>query len=191
MRADEDIVHLKKMVRNQQFKDIETTGIYIHDKLTKFSKNYLFNDRIVAFIPTDFIDMPEAIYQMKYPSVNRPDIIKTSLDTTVNFSYKWFDQKIEYRRMEELAEQLKQVLKTANPRIKFGREEAVDTLSGNRLSLFNFFNNGIDERIYNLFCIMNMSQGVIQATFNCLEQDSEQWEDAAWSVFTRLEEIKV
>lgn len=188
--TDEMIIQLKKEVRNQQFMDIETTGIYVHDKLIQFGKQQLFGKQLSVWIPVEFIDMPEAIRLMKYPSVERPQVIKTSLDTTVNFSFKRVDEKVGRERIEELAGLLKQVLKSANPRIRFSQEDTIQTSSGNNVSLFSFTNSCIDESIYNLFCVMDVSGGVIQGVFNCLEQDSEQWESAAWSVFSKMEENK-
>lgn len=186
---DEEIVQLKKEARNQQFSDIETTGIYIQDNLTLFQKQYFFDGTLCVLLPEEFIDMPDPVKQLKYPSVDRPQVIKTSMDTTVNFSFSKIGQQVDHDRVEELAEQLKQVLKTANPKIKYEEEEAEDTPTGNRISLFEFVTNGIDDRMYNLFCVMNVNGGVIRGSFNCLDKDSVKWKEAAWAVFTRMEEI--
>lgn len=186
--ADEEIIQFKKAIRNQEFTDIETTGIYIQDKLVFFVRQYMFEDGLVVLIPEEFIDMPASVSRLKYPSVDRPKIIKTSLDGTVNFVFNRIEQPIIREQVEELAGQLKQVLRTTNPRMKFQQEETEETPSGNSISLFEFFNHGVDSRIYNLFFVMGVENGVIQGSFNCLEKDVDHWREAAWSVFTRMEE---
>lgn len=188
--TDEAIIQLKKSTRNQQFTDIETTGIYVQDRLIQFEKQYLFDDRLAVWIPTEFVDMPDVVSQMKYPSIERPEVIKTSLDITVNFTFKWVNQKVEYNRIEELTELLKQVLKATNARVEFSQEDTIDTPSGNRVGLFAFSNNSVDEKLYNLYCVMILSEGVVLAVFNCLDRDADEWEDAAWDVLTKMEEMK-
>lgn len=49
----------------------------------------------MLMLPDTFVDMPSSIVKLKYPSEQRPQIIKTSLDASVNFTFSLFNQEFE------------------------------------------------------------------------------------------------
>ena len=87
---DEKILEYRRRARKEKFSSLET-GMYIKDELVTFSEIPLFNDQFTIMLPDSFVDMPSEIAKIKYPSEQRPQIIKTSMDTTINFAFNLFN----------------------------------------------------------------------------------------------------
>lgn len=89
---DIQIAELKKVRRKHKFTNIED-GLFIGDMFVKFSARDIL-EGIECLIPEEFIDMPEEVQLMKYPSVSRPQRILTSLDSRVNFAFSLLKENI-------------------------------------------------------------------------------------------------
>ena len=64
---DKQIIHLK--VRNSEAEAMSLdTGYYIEGRLETFSKGQYFDDLLSIHIPESFIDMPDEIKEIKYPT---------------------------------------------------------------------------------------------------------------------------
>lgn len=187
---DEQIITWKREMKSHLHKDIKNEAVYIQDQLTWFEPMLLF-EKVSVYLPKDFIDMPQLIKEIKYPSVKRPELIKTNVETNVNFGFSLLNELVEPEQVKELAEQIKLTIKKANPAISFYRLETILTEQGRAVSLFDFKSYGVDEHIYNLMCIFPLSFGTLQGIFNCRERDYDQWCDVAWQVFLTLAENKI
>lgn len=185
---DEKIIALKKQMRNLTDTNIRESGIYIQDQYIKFNQIFIF-DEISIYLPEDFIDIPEMVKTMKYPSENRPAVIKTSLDTSVNFSFNMLE-KINSEQVKELAGQLKSTINKMNPSFTFYEEWEGETLQDNKIRMFDFKSYGLDEQIYNMMCLIPLKNGTLHGIFNCLDRDSEDWKEVAWKVFLTTKEQK-
>jgi len=187
---DEKIAMLKKQSRKINNLNIKNDGVYVNDKFIRFQVTELF-DGITIYLPEDFIDMPEEVKMMKYPSKNQPQIIKTSLSSTVNFAFNLFAMKMNQGDVGEHIAQLKGTIKNMNPSFRF-LEERQDALGENGLiKMFDFISYGIDEQIYNMMCLIPLSCGTLHAIFNCLIRDSEEWKEIAWQALLTLKENDV
>lgn len=176
---DEKIAGLKKSRRNQKYRDITADGVYIGDSFVQFHSRKIF-ERLELYIPESFIEMPEEILLMKYPSVNRPQIVLTSLDCSVNFAFNYIQEKISGDQVEDLAAQMQEMIRKSNPAAVFYKEDS-DIISGNRtISMFDYKSYGIDIQLYNLVCFAELSDGILHGVFNCPDKDSEEWSDVAW-----------
>lgn len=71
---DEKIAELKKEMRRMKYTDIKGEGVYINNRFTKFSARCV-NDYAELYLPEEFIEMPEEMQIMKFPSVCRPQKI--------------------------------------------------------------------------------------------------------------------
>ena len=82
---DEKILELRDKARKEKFSNLET-GMYIKNEKVEFERMFLFEDKMSILLPTILVDMPSNLVRLKYLSELRPQIIKTTLDTTVNFT---------------------------------------------------------------------------------------------------------
>ena len=82
---DEKIIPMKLETDNNISMSLED-GHYISGKLENFTKALYFNDSVSIYTPLSFIDMPDEIKEIKYPTKFRPEIIKTNLAGDINLS---------------------------------------------------------------------------------------------------------
>ncbi len=83
---DEEILEAKRRIERENYTTLET-GIYAGEELITFKKASLFNELIHIHLPEQFVLMPDLIKAVKYPSQNAPELIMTSLDSTVNIGF--------------------------------------------------------------------------------------------------------
>jgi len=179
---DEQIIAVKKQMKALQTANIKEQGIYIGEEYFKFQSVHIF-DNVSIYLPESFIEMPDKIRKMKYPSDNRPDVIKTNLNTNINFAFNWLENLNCINQGEELSGQIKDVLIKTNPSFVFYEERNGKTYSGNIIKMFDFKSYGIDEQMYNMMCTISFHGGILHGIFNCLDRDSEDWKEVAWQVF--------
>lgn len=185
---DIQIAELKKVRRKQKFTNIEE-GLFIGDTFVKFSARDIL-EGIECLIPEEFIDMPEEVQLMKYPSVSRPQRILTSLDSRVNFTFSLLKESIPEEQMEDLTAQLKELIHKTNPAAVFYREDAKELFNKKKIYMFNFKSFSVDGQIYHMMCFTSLNCGMLHATFNCPEEFSDDWEEAVWQAFQTIREKK-
>ncbi|WP_313152260.1 hypothetical protein [Lacrimispora sp.] len=179
---DEQIIAVKKQMKALQTANIKEQGIYIGEEYFKFQSVHIF-DNVSIYLPESFIEMPDKIRKMKYPSDNRPDVIKTNLNTNINFAFNWLENLNCINQGDELSGQIKDVLIKTNPSFVFYEDRNGKTYSGNIIKMFDFKSYGIDEQMYNMMCTISFHGGILHGIFNCLDRDSEDWKEVAWQVF--------
>ena len=101
---DEDFLKLKRREKYAKYSTLET-GIYIKDELVEFEPRDIPELNINASLPKTFVRMPLSIAKIKYPSETRPQMIFTSLDTTVNFTFSVYPQDVPLDQVKRVAEQ--------------------------------------------------------------------------------------
>lgn len=94
------------------------TGYYILGSLEKFVIEEIFNQSISVYIPSSFIDMPDEIKEIKYPTNFRPEIIKTNLVGDINLSFSFFEDN-EDVDIETLVKDFKNLLSKTHKGVKF------------------------------------------------------------------------
>ena len=75
---DEKIIPIKVSNTDESHQSLEE-GYYISGRLETFSKEKYFEGLISVYIPNSFINMPDEVKEIKYPTNFRPDIIKANL----------------------------------------------------------------------------------------------------------------
>lgn len=175
---DEQVLQMRQREKEKGYTTLET-GIYVDRKLIEFCATRLFDERIEIMLPKTFIDMPGAVIKVKYPSEYRPEIIKTSLDGTVNFTFNLFDIMIDGPDgLEEVAAHFQAVLTKVNPALKVNNYEAADCKE-QPCRFFSYKSFGLDIQMYNLIGIMQVKDQVLQICFNCPYDDYRLWEEIA------------
>lgn len=184
--SDEKIISLKMEQKEQQTQMSLDDGYYINGTLEKFIRTELFDKQVIAFLPESFVDMPEQIRVLKYPSDFRPQIIKTDLACRVNFLFNILDNSGGLTG-REAAGSFFITLKKTNPSIKISKLTTEITQIGMEIASFDFISYGVDAQIYNMVCLVVSGNKIIQCTFNCPEQSQSDWREAVKDVFLHLE----
>ncbi len=186
---DEEIIKMRRAEKNEEFKDIRK-GVYIKDVFTEFERVEVFEKKLNILLPQSFVTMPEPMAKVKYPSEQRPQVIKTSLDTSVNFGFSLLNMPLKEEQMKETLNYFKRAFKNMNPAMKFYTEEMIE-VKEIKLGYFTFKSFGVDSPMFNIMFIAPIGGGMLHGTFNCLLSEREQWEDYALQMLKSLELVRV
>ena len=159
---DKQIIPLK--ARNSEAEAMSLdTGYYIEGRLETFSKEQHFDDLLSIYIPESFIDMPDEIKEIKYPTNFRPEIIKTNLAGDVNLSISL---------------------------LKVGEDMEIKTLVTDLKNLLAKAHTGIDERIYHKTGLGKIGRETVQVMFNCREPLSWTWKKAVNDILQNIKPVR-
>ena len=181
---DKQIIPLK--VRSSEAESMSLdTGYYIEGRLETFSKEQYFDDLLSIYIPESFIDMPDEIKEIKYPTNFRPEIIKTNLAGDVNLSISLFKAS-EDTEVKTLVTDFKSLLSKAHNGIKFLTYDELEKEGCVKMYCFDFIIPGIDQRIYHKTGLGKIGRETVQVMFNCREPLSWTWKKAVNDILQNI-----
>ena len=185
---DEKIIPMKLETDNNIFMFLED-GYYISGKIETFTKALYFNDSVSIYTPSSFIDMPDEIKEIKYPTSFRPEIIKTNLAGDINLSLSLLEEGKD-ADVETLQSDLRSLLSKAHKGIKFLEAKKLNKEGFVEINCFDFILPGIDEKIFNMMGMGKTDRQIIQVIFNCREPDANAWKKAVINIFENIELIR-
>lgn len=185
---DEKIIPMKLETDNSISMSLED-GYYISGKLETFTKALYFNDSVSIYNPSSFIDMPDEIKEIKYPTNFRPEIIKTNLAGDVNLSLSLLEEGKD-ADIETLLSDLRSLLSKAHKGIRFLETKKLNKEGFVEINCFDFILPGIDEKIYHMMGMGKTDRQIIQVIFNCMELDANSWKKAVIDIFENIELIR-
>ena len=134
---DEDVISAMHVKRREEYGNIEE-GLYIQNSLTLFHKVMMFEDKLSVMMPNEFVIMLPELISTKYISEKKPDVIYTSLDGGVNFSFNLLVTSSSEKDMSYAINMLKTMIKNMNPAYIFFEDKTIESTAGNSISLMQF-----------------------------------------------------
>ena len=181
---DKQIIPLK--VRNSEAEAMSLDKVYyIEGRLETFSKEKYFDDLLSIYIPESFIDLPDEIKEVKYPTNFRPEVIKTNLAGDVNLSISLLKVS-EDTEVKTLVTDFKSLLSKAHNGIKFLEYDELEKEGCVKMYCFDFIIPGIDERIYHKTGLGKIGRETVQVMFNCREPLSWTWKKAVNDILQNI-----
>ena len=181
---DKQIIPLKVRSSEAEAMSLDT-GYYIEGRLETFSKEQYFDDLLSIYIPESFIDLPDEIKEIKYPTNFRPEIIKTNLAGDVNLSISLLKVS-EDTEVKTLVTDFKSLLSKAHNGIKFLEYDELEKEGCVKMYCFDFIIPGIDERIYHKTGLGKIGRETVQVMFNCREPLSWTWKKAVNDILQNI-----
>ncbi|EGG91124.1 hypothetical protein HMPREF0491_02352 [Lachnospiraceae oral taxon 107 str. F0167] len=181
---DKQIIPLKVRSSEAEAMSLDT-GYYIEGRLETFSKEQYFDKLLSIYIPESFIDMPDEIKEIKYPTNFRPEIIKTNLAGDVNLSISLINVS-EDTEVKTLVTDFKNLLSKAHNGIKFLEYNELEKEGCVKMYCFDFIIPGIDERIYHKTGLGKIGRETVQVMFNCREPLSWTWKKAVNDILQNI-----
>ena len=93
---DEKIMEMRRQEKQKEL-NIREDELIVKGEKIKFQDTTLFQEKMLILLPTSFVDMPQKIARLKYPSEQRPQIIKTDLLGSTNVAFNLFDKAMSRR----------------------------------------------------------------------------------------------
>lgn len=120
--------------------------------------------------------MPIEARKLKYPSENRPDIIKCNGDGSIAVTFKLIDSPLEEEYVEQLRDMMKLINKRLNPANIYFDEEILEVDERN-VGYFDFKSSAIDDFLYNFIFFLVLQGKTLMGTFSCGFSDYIEWKD--------------
>ena len=181
---DEKIIELRNKNKKISLED----GVYIKGEFMEFEPVQLFDDQMQIMLPKNFVDMPKKIAQVKYPSNQRPQIIKTDMLGATNFCFNLFEQSVKSEDLIEIAKSFKNIIKKVHPANIF-YEYKTEDLNDTKLSWFDFKGYAIDTQIYYIYYVTAIAGKLLHGIFTCTIEDMEQYKEIAFLVMRSIKDI--
>lgn len=152
-------------------------GYIVKEFQYDFMRMKLFQGSMSIMLPIVFQDMDENIKRLKYPCEQRPQIIKTSDDGKINFTFSYVDVKVTINMLSQIRGQLKHVVKSMQPSTMFF-DEGDERKPGTNISWFDYKSFTVEEPLYNLAVIACINEKYLYGLFNCPFLEMNLWKPA-------------
>lgn len=129
--------------------------------------------------------MAQNLRELKYPSSNRPQIIKTDETGSINITLNKIDNDLQEEWVKELTDTMKLIIKKTNPANVFF-SDGVEIVDNKNIGYFEFKSSAIDDFIYNIMFFFELDGKTIMGTFCCLYKEYENWRDIAFQVIKTI-----
>lgn len=180
--ADEKILEfINQAEQAKEPKNICEGPVKIGSRYYEFAEQTFFEERLSLYIPLDFADLPPNLREIKYPSGQRPQIIKTDETGSINLTLSPIDSALNEDQVQELTDGMKAIIQKVNPANIF-YSDGMEEVDGKNIGYFEFKSPALDEAIYNLMFFFELEGKTIMGTFSCAYKEYENWRDIAFQV---------
>ena len=149
-------------------------GVIIHNEFYMFKEQKLLNGLIRMQLPVTFFAMPEGVVKMKYSGAQTPNLVVTNEDGTINIIHSVLDNVATDQPVEKVVDQIKSLLKRANPSINILETNNLE-ISGYPASSMEYVSPSMDSIIYNLCAYIRTKNQLIIIGFNLPSEQSDAW----------------
>lgn len=184
LEAEEEIIRLRNAYKKESYGDINN-GFYIREKLITFSEQEILEGSIRVQLPESFTDMPSEYVKLKYPSEQRPPVIKSNEQGDINFTFNLLPVPVPKEHTPEFRDQMQQVIKRYQPVNVFYETGEILTASG-KAYWFDYKSHGIDEQLYNLVYFISTESQVLHGVFNCPMKEAQIWKRIVMEVIKSI-----
>jgi hypothetical protein len=180
-------------IRGQQeeskYKDIYAGEVRAGSEILLFERAGLYEDRFSVMLPKSFVDLPKALAKLKYPAENRPSVIKTNDDTTVNFAFSFYKRDFSEAQVESALKSLKAGVGKLTPGARFFETRILQTEDGVKFGYFDFLTAAIDTELYQLFGFIPVDGKFLHIIFNAPANMMRTWRPVAVQVLQSVRGI--
>lgn len=184
---DEEIIMMKRLEKKKDYNSFET-GFYIDDEIIQFHRVGILDGKMSVMLPREFRPMQPEIARIKYPSEARPQLIMTSEDQSVNFTFSLFEAPILPEETKRAAEEFRTVIKSLNPANIFYELQA-EMPGENGLAWFDYQSYAVDAHIYNLMYVRPIEGKMLHGVFNCQDTLADDWKAVALQVVRSIVDL--
>ncbi|AQS08743.1 hypothetical protein CLOBY_08530 [Clostridium saccharobutylicum] len=185
-KIDEKILEYLNQEENiKARKDICNGPVKIRDIFYEFIEMEFFDKKLKMYIPKDFEDMLIEARKFKYPSENRPEIIKSNEDGDIAITLKLIDDPLKENNIKKLISTLKLINKRLNPAFIFF-DEGILEVYNKKIGFYDFKSFAIDDSLYNLVFLFEFEGKTMMGSFTCCYKDSDEWKDIAFEIIKTI-----
>lgn len=183
---DEKMIKAMNAYKKGTYGSLEE-GFFIREELVEFGKEQIFDGKMQMMLPSSFTDMPMELAKLKYPMEQRPQVIKTNEATDINFTFSLTDQPLANDQVKQVRDNLKRVLKTVRPDMRF-TEEGMEEMEERSIGWFELTYSGIDTKIYSIMYFTPIAGKMMHGIFNCPVREAVNWKKVVFEMMHTIKE---
>ncbi len=169
--------------------DVQADFIEINDEIIPFEEKSVLEDRVKIRLPETFTVMSPEIAALKYPSERRPNLIYTNESTSINIAFNHTQSPLHDTDMDAFKKSMVQILKKTQPLARWF-EEGVRNVNGKNIGFCDFLAPAFDVNIYNLLFFAELEGRALLCTFNCTEEEMEDWKPIAMGIMDSVKIVR-
>ncbi|OEF99135.1 hypothetical protein BHF71_10045 [Vulcanibacillus modesticaldus] len=162
----------------------ETNSFNIQD--IKLERKEVLSNKVSILIPDSFKKMSEELMKIKYPKENRPTLVYTNEDATVNIAFKVTENEIRPEQIQGFKEIIKNNLQevySTDGLVKDGVYE----INGKTIGMIEYKTPADDTEIYNYIFFTDLDNKLLLSTINFTTEKKEVWQPIAEEIMNSLE----
>lgn len=144
-----------------------------------------FNDKVNLKIPMHFEAMPEELIQLKYPSEQGSILAYTNEPGNINIVLNLTPDQANSSLISNYKEDLVKKFKTQYPSAKW-RSNGFGAINGRQVGYLELISPTAESKIYQLVFFTHLEGKLLLCTFNCPEEEMEQWTTTAREIMNSL-----
>ncbi|MBU2703397.1 hypothetical protein Ga0466249_004542 [Sporomusaceae bacterium BoRhaA] len=156
-------------------------GVTVNNQYYEFEERSFFDDQLKIYMPMVFEDMSPEFARIKYPSEDRPQVIKTDSTGGINITLSCIPNGIEDNDILEVKDGVKAILRKLNPCYLF-IEDGVETVEEKTVGFIEFKSPTLGQPLYQLRFFLEMDGNVMMGIFSCQFDDYAAWRPLAQQI---------
>ena len=181
--GDEDIIRARVAAYNAK-KNVITEKVVIDGTTYQFERR-VFPPDFSMVLPKSFEIMSAENVIKKYHREDRPDIILSNTETTVNIVFT--RMAIQSEKLEERLTKYIAWIKKLYPSNVFYTERIFENYP--RIACYDYRGFALDTDIYNLSFFTDLPDGELFGGFNCPIDVHENWKPLVWQMIKTLKAL--
>ena len=140
----------------------------------QYLKTVVMSDKATSIkIPAFMKDLPEKLVEQKYEFEPIPQIIKSTQNGNINFTFSLLDVSVEPGQLGEICQGCKRAWRRILPEIIF-YEEGEEDINGIRVHWMEYSNHAAGGKLYN-FLFYAATEQTLVGSMNCPYNKHEVW----------------
>jgi hypothetical protein len=135
----------------------------------------ILNNKVELLMPSDFGIMSEDMLMTKYPSGNRPTLVYSNDDGTVNLAVNHTMNRMTLDQLEEAKGVFVGQFEQMYPSAKWYQKE-ITQINGRDFVVLELITPAVDSQIYNLMFITSLEDRMLMFSFNCTKSQMGEWQ---------------
>ena len=117
--------------------------------------------------------MNEDILELKYPTNNRPGLVYTNQDASINIAFNLNNTYLNGEDISKTVELVKLLF------VKMGYLVIPSNfeINGTKFYTLSFETQAVDTIIYNYITIFSIDNQIMLINFNCIDKYTDEWKD--------------
>ena len=171
-----DIQNIDEYIQEKQESLISIHNeVIIGAKKYSFSYQEVLDGAISMYLPEEIAPMNGLSIKLKYPMEDRPEIILTTMDETVNFLFTPTDFEFSAMEAKSTIDGFRTVIKRMNPSFTIRESQLLHTEQDKEIYWFDYRSPVLETELYNLMYVTEIRGTLLIGGFNCLSEHRHLW----------------